>query len=402
MPGSQQLRKTGIMASERTYLDYNASAPLLEAVRCAMIAAFDLPGNASSVHAEGRAARSLISRAREDVAALCSTLPAHVIFTSGATEAASLVLNPDFHMGRTPMKVSRLFVGAAEHPAILSGGRFPVEMVSVVPVDQNGRLDLAALRKSVASHDSSSGQFMLALQLANNETGVVQPVREAADIAHDAGGIVAIDAVQGAGRLPLSLEALGADFLILSSHKIGGPKGVGALVSAGEILMPAPLIRGGGQEKGHRAGTENLAGIAGFGVAARHALEKLARIDVIAERREGMETHMREMAPDIIIHGVDAPRLANTSYFSLPGLKAETAQIGFDMEGVAVSSGSACSSGKVGASHVLAAMGADTTLGAIRVSMGYETSDEDITAFLKAFERLNARRISRLADERAA
>ena len=211
-----------------------------------------------------------------------------------------------------------------------------------------------------------------------------------------------VDAVQGAGRLPLSRAALGADFLILSAHKLGGPKGAGALVSAGEILMPEPLVRGGGQEKGHRAGTENIAAIAGFGAAADAARAALSEIATLEARRDAMEVAMRAEAPDVIIHGAAVPRLANTSYFVLPGLKAETAQIGFDMEGIAVSSGSACSSGKVGVSHVLKAMGADAALGAIRVSLGATTNDADIAAFLKAFSTLNARRLSRRAGEHAA
>lgn len=390
------------MAGTRTYLDHNATAPLLPEARAAMLAALDLPGNASSVHAEGRAARAVIAKARDEVAALCDVPAAQVIFTASATEAASHVLTPNFRMGRAPVIVSRLFVSATEHPCILAGGRFLAERASHISVDRDGRLDLAALDAAIAGHDAASGQFMLALQLANNETGVIQPVVEAAAKVRAAGGLIVVDAVQGAGRLPLSLSAMGADFLILSAHKLGGPKGAGALVSAGEILMPEPLVRGGGQEKGHRAGTENIAAIAGFGAAAAVAREALSDIPALAARRDAMETAMRAEAPDVIIHGAAVPRLANTCYFTLPGLKAETAQIGFDMEGIAVSSGSACSSGKVGVSHVLKAMGADAALGAIRVSLGATTTDTHIAAFLKAFSTLNARRLSRRAGEHAA
>ena len=384
-----------MMARERLYFDYNATAPLLEEARSAMVDAMQLPGNPSSVHAEGRKARAVISSAREAVASLCGVPAAQVTFCSGATEAANHVLTPDFRMGRSPVRVSRLYVSAVEHPAILAGGRFAPDEITVLPVDAQGRLDLEALEQALARHDQSSGQAMLALQLANNETGVIQPVRQAADIVRAHHGLVVVDAVQGAGRVALSLEALGADFLILSGHKIGGPKGIGALISAGETLMPAPLVRGGGQEKGHRGGTENLVCIAGFGAAARAAQEGLAGIGRIAALRDGLEAGLRQQAPDVILHGVAVDRLANTSFFSLPGLKAETAQIAFDMEGVAVSAGAACSSGKIGTSHVLSAMGADADLGAIRVCLGSAHTENDVERFLEAFKAINTRRLAR-------
>jgi len=390
------------MAKGRLYFDYNATAPLLAEAQSAMVDAMGLPGNPSSVHAEGRKSRAVITGAREAVARLCGVPAAQVVFCSGATEAANHVLTPDFRMGRSPVRVSRLLVSAVEHPAMLSGGRFAADQITVLPVDSEGRIKLSVLAEALAEHDQSSGQVMLGLQLANNETGVVQPVREAADIVKAYRGIVVIDAVQGAGRLPLSLEALDADFMILSSHKIGGPKGIGALVSAGEILMPAPLLRGGGQEKGHRGGTENLVCIAGFGAAADAAREALADIGRVADLRDRLEAQLKELAPDVIIHGSTVERLANTCFFSLPGLKAETAQIAFDMEGVAVSAGAACSSGKIGASHVLSAMGADADLGAIRVSLGLAHMQNDIDRFLEAFNAINTRRMARMSASVAA
>lgn len=388
------------MTRQRAYLDYNATAPLLPEAREAMVAALDMHGNPSSVHAEGRAARELVSKARANIARLCGAQPAHVIFTSGATEAASHVLTPDFRMGRAPVRLESLLIGATEHPCVLAGGRFAADAVEMLAVDPNGVIDADALRSALGAR--AGGQFMLALQLANNETGVIQPIREIADIVHEAGGVMVVDAVQAAGRLPIDMEALGADFLFISAHKIGGPKGVGALVSRGETFMPAPLVIGGGQEKGHRAGTENLAGIAGFAAAAEAAIDGLSAMPDLAARRDELEAWMRRTAPDVIIHGARAERLANTSYVSLPGLKAETAQIAFDMEGIAVSSGSACSSGKVGASHVLKSMGADADLGAVRISLGAATTVEDIADFHEAFEKLNARRLSRLAGQHAA
>ncbi|WP_420409596.1 cysteine desulfurase family protein [Hoeflea sp.] len=390
------------MSGSRLYLDHNATAPLLPEAREAMIEAMALQGNPSSVHAEGRAARAVVSRAREVVAGLTGVPASQVTFTSGATEAANHVLTPDYRMGRAPVRVSRLLVSAVEHPAVLAGGRFPADCVHVLGVDANGRLDLHALEQALSEHDQSTGQLMLALQYANNETGVIQPVREAAERVRAHQGLMVVDAVQAPGRLPVSLSGLGADFLILSAHKMGGPKGAGALVSAGETLMPAPLVKGGGQEKGHRCGTENLPAIAGFGAAAASAVAALDRVQETATLRDRMEHEMREAAPDIVIHGDGAERLANTTFFSLPGLKAETAQIAFDMEGVAVSAGSACSSGKIGESHVLAAMGADAALGAIRVSLSNLQTAEDIDAFVDVFRRINGRRMERRAAQAAA
>ncbi|MGJ8570841.1 MAG: cysteine desulfurase family protein [Hoeflea sp.] len=390
------------MANGRLYFDYNATAPLLTAAQSAMVDAMALPGNPSSVHAEGRKARAVVTNARESIARLCGVSAAQIVFCSGATEAANHVLTPDFRMGRSPVRVSQLFVSAVEHPAVLEGGRFAAEQITVLPVDSDGRLDLAALADALAGHDQATGQAMLGLQLANNETGVIQPVRQAADIVKAHHGLVVVDAVQGAGRLALSLEELGADFLIVSSHKIGGPKGMGALVSAGEILMPAPLLRGGGQEKGHRGGTENLVCIAGFGSAAEVAREALSDVERIGALRDRLEAGMRDLASDVMVHGVAVDRLANTSFFSLPGLKAETAQIAFDMEGVAVSAGAACSSGKIGQSHVLSAMGADAGLGAIRASLGREHTQDDVERFLAAFNAINTRRLARKSAPVAA
>ncbi len=381
----------------RTYLDWNATAPLSAAARQAVLAALALDGNPSSVHGEGRAARALIDGARRDVAALAGAEAAHVTFTSGATEAANMVLTPDFRMGRTPLSIGRLYVSAIEHPAVREGGRFAKDKVTEIPVTPVGVVDLAALEHLLATHDASAGLPMVAIMLANNETGIVQPVREAAAIVRRHGGLLVVDAVQGAGRLPLSIAELDADFLILSSHKLGGPKGAGALVARGEVLMPKPLVHGGGQEKGHRSGTENVSAIAGFAAAARAAIEGMDGRNIgIAGLRDRMEAGMAEIAADVVIHGRlpgrDVSRLCNTTFFSLPGLKSETGQIAFDLEGIALSAGSACSSGKVGASHVLTAMGFDAGLGALRVSLGATTSEADVERFLAAFGRIAGRR----------
>jgi cysteine desulfurase len=233
---------------------------------------------------------------------------------------------------------------------------------------------------------------MVAIMLVNNETGIVQPIKEAAEIVHAHGGLLVVDAVQAAGRLKLDSD-LGADFMIVSSHKIGGPKGAGALVTRGEVLMPCPLIHGGGQEKGHRSGTENSLAVIGFGAAAQAAADEFEeRNQTVSLLRDRLEAGMRFAAPDVIIYGADGVRVSNTIFFTLPGLKSETGQIAFDLEGVALSAGSACSSGKVGESHVLTAMGHDPKLGALRISLGFATTDADIAKAVAAFTKIAARR----------
>ena len=379
------------MTAARAYLDYNASAPLLDGARAAVVAALDA-ANPSSVHGEGRAARRIVEDARRQVAALVNAQPQHVVFTSGATEAAATLLTPDWRMGRAPLRMGRLYVSAADHPCVLGGGRFPAELVTRLGVDRDGLLDLDGLAAALATHDKSAGLALVAIHAANNETGVVQPVDGIAAMVKAAGGVLALDAVQAAGRIALDMSKPCADYLILSAHKIGGPKGVGAIVAAADLMMPVPLVAGGGQEKGHRGGTENLAGIAGFGAAAVAALEGLASIGEVAALRDRFEAAVLELVPDAVIFGRAAPRLANTSFFAVPGLKAETAQIAFDLAGVALSAGSACSSGKVGPSHVLAAMGFEEIQGALRVSIGQATDMHDLELFRSALAGLMARR----------
>lgn len=381
------------MARTRTYLDWNATAPLSAVARAAMMTALELPGNASSVHNEGRAARSAIDRARRQVAALVGADPAHVTFTSGATEAANHVLSPNFRMGKAPLVISHLYVSAIEHPAVREGGRFGADQVSEIAVTSAGVLDLAALEEALKAHDRAEGLPMVAVMLVNNETGIVQPVSEAAKLTHAHGGLLICDVTQAVGRVPVDINLLDADFLFFSSHKIGGPKGVGALVSRGEVLMPAPLIRGGGQEKGHRSGTENFFSVVGFGAAAEAAGTEIGeRNAAIATLRDDLEHEMRLAAPDVVIHGADVARVPNTTFFTLPGLKAETGQIAFDIEGISLSAGSACSSGKVGESYVLTAMGQDPKTGALRISLGPETTTEDIQRAVAAFGKIAARR----------
>lgn len=380
------------MAGPRAYLDYNASAPLLPAARSAVVAALDVAANPSSVHGEGRAARKLIEDARRDVAALVGARPEHVVFTSGATEAATTLLSPDWRMGRGTVRMSRLYVCEADHPCVLNGGRFPAERVVRVGVDRNGIVDLAALEAALVAHDKSEGLPLVAIHAANNETGIIQPFRAISELVKASGGVLVLDAVQAAGRITLDMSEGYADYLILSSHKIGGPKGAGAIIAFADLMMPAPLVTGGGQEKGHRGGTESLPAIAGFGAAAREALSGLADMDRVAALRDRIEETVLRLAPDAEIFGNGVERLANTTFFAIPGVKAETAQIAFDLAGIALSAGSACSSGKVGPSHVLKAMGYVDNLGALRVSIGRQTTEEDIALFAQALAKLLARR----------
>lgn len=375
----------------RTYLDWNASAPLRPQARDAFQAALELTGNASSVHGEGRAARNAIEQAREQVAALAGAEARNVIFTSGGTEANALALSPSVQTADDKRPFERLLVTAIEHPSVLAGGRFDPAKVEQVPANAGGAVDLAALQRRL---EALGGQRVLvSLMAANNETGVVQPVREAAEIVHRHGGLLHVDAVQAAGRIALDIAALGADLLTLSAHKIGGPKGAGALIKRTEdIHFADPLIRGGGQERGNRAGTENLAAIVAFGAAAA-ALTANSAADIAhtARLRDRLESGLLAATPEAVIFGADAARLPNTTLVALPGAKAETLVIAFDLAGVAVSSGAACSSGKVAPSHVLAAMGVEPALarGAIRVSTGPATTEAEIDRFLNVWQTLN-------------
>lgn len=383
-----------LMVTPRSYLDHNATVPLLNEAREAMTAALNCTGNPSSVHSEGRAARRIVEQARREIAKLCGGRSDGVVFTSGATEAATTLLCSKYRAGRGAVRMSRLYVSAADHPCLLSGGRFDPESVSVFSVDGNGVIDTEALRALLESHDRNDGLPLLATHLANNETGVIQPVEEIGRIAKACGAVFVVDAVQAVGRISIDIAKIGADFLIVSSHKIGGPKGVGAFVANSDLLLPAPLIVGGAQERGHRAGTENLIGIAGFGPAAAAAGSGLDNRQHIRDMRDRVERRIMEIAPDATIFSRDVERLDNTIFFAISGLDAETAQIAFDLSGVAVSAGSACSSGKVGPSHVLQAMGHGDRAGGVRFSIGPDTRLEDTDRFLSSFEKLVERHAS--------
>lgn len=385
-------QKGCIMARTRVYLDWNATSPLLPAARQAFVDALDVIGNPSSIHAEGRRARAMVEIARARVAALAGVAAGNVIFTSGGTEAANLALTPMLVRGHEK-PCDLLFISAGEHACVLEGSRFPAECIRIIPLTTHGVVDLAALTAML--DDAAEARVMLALQAANNETGAVQPVREAAALVHACGGVVVCDAVQAAGRIDCRMETLDADAIFVSAHKIGGPKGVGALaLRASDPNMEMRLVRGGGQERNLRAGTENVSGIAAFGVAAEWAQrERDAEAGALSVLRDAMEEQLLSALPDLAIFSRGALRLANTSAFALSGAQASTLLIGLDLEGFAVSSGSACSSGKVKESHVLAAMGVapDVSLGVIRVSLGRDTTADDVSGFVDAYVRVALR-----------
>jgi cysteine desulfurase len=392
-----------IMTMPRIYFDHNATVPLRPEARVAMIQALDLVGNASAIHAEGRATRSAVERAREAVARVTGAEAKNVTFTSGATEAVNLGLTPHWQDGAEKRPLDALLVAATEHSVVLKGHRFAPDCVEILPVGTDGRLLLEALDEAL---ERRAGQrIMLALQSANNETGVLQPVADAARRVHAARGLVLVDAVQSAGKMSLDIAALGADIMVISAHKIGGPTGVGAMVRAREGLhLTAPMLRGGGQEKGFRAGTANAPGILGFGAAVIAASEQLqeeaARLASLCDR---LEAGLKDIVPDFVVFGEGAPRLPNTVAFAVPGMTSETVLMMLDLAGLAVSAGSACSSGKVAGSHVLAAMGVEDHLarGLIRISLGWSTTEDEVTRALTILDR-ELSTLRHKARERAA
>ncbi|OJY70311.1 MAG: cysteine desulfurase [Rhodospirillales bacterium 70-18] len=362
-----------------TYLDANATQPLRPEARAAVLAALALTGNPSSVHAAGRAARRVLETAREAVAARFGAAPADLVFTSGGTEANALAIHA---LGAG----LRLIVGATEHDAV----RAAAPGAAVLPVDGHGVADLDALARLLRE-----GPALVCLMLANNETGTLQPVREAAALCRAAGARLHVDAVQAAGRIGVDLRDLGADSLALSGHKLGGPQGAGALLLApGHTL--APLIAGGGQERGRRGGTPALPAIAGLAAAAAQTAPPLAPHAALAPLRDAAE--QAALAAGAIVIGAGAPRLPNTTCLALPGVRADTQVIALDLAGIQVSAGAACSSGKVARSHVLAAMGLDALAGeAIRVSLPWNAAAADIAAFAAAYQAMAARLSRRAA-----
>ena len=380
--------RTGAATRQETYLDWNATAPLRPEATAALAAALEHCGNPSSVHRWGRAGRRLIERSRDTIAALVGAAPEGVVFVSGGTEANHLAL---LGGGR-----KRVLVSAVEHDSVLRA----VPEAEQIPVDNDGVVRLDALADLLAGDTRPA---LVSVMLANNETGVVQPVAEIAALAHARGALYHCDAVQAAGKIPLDMTATGADLLTLSAHKLGGPPGVGALVVAGRLDL-LPLQRGGGQEHGRRAGTENVPGIAGFAAAAEAATAGLADYRRIGGLRDRLEAGIIAAAPEAIVLGAAVGRLPNTAAIAMPGTSAETQVIALDLDGVMISAGAACSSGKVGPSHVLAAMGAPPHIASstIRVSLGWSTCEADVDRFVQSWTALYRRRRGFAEEARAA
>jgi cysteine desulfurase len=359
----------------RVYLDHNATSPLRPEVKAAMMSAMDVGGNASSIHREGRAARKIMDDAREKIGFAMRCLPQMITFTSGGTEANVMAIRG--------VAAERILVSAVEHPCVLDAARSTGKIVEIIPVDDQGRADPAVLETMIVGPN-----VLVSVMLANNETGVIQPITDIVSVAKAKGALVHVDAVQAFGKYPVNFGLLGCDMLTVAAHKVGGPKGIGALIVR-DGLVVEPLFVGGGQELRRRAGTENIPAIAGFGAVAELPLVETFELT------------------DALQHGLDGcvvfsnwrERLSNTTCFAVPGMKAETLLMNLDLEGFAVSSGSACSSGKVGRSHVLDAMGVDPAIssGAIRVSMGWNTTAEDVARFISTLNSLRVRHVSRAA-----
>ncbi len=362
----------------RTYLDHNATTPLRPEARAAILDAFDLGGNPSSIYTEGRAARALVEKARKTIADQLGVIPAMVIFTGVGTEANNFAIKG--------AKVDRIVISAVEHSCVLEAANATGKPVEIVPVSQGGVIDLEALEKTLAS---GNGKALVCLMLANNETGALQPVREAAAIAHQYGALIHTDAVQALGKIPVNFGLLGVDMMALSAHKVGGPQGTGALILRDGVVLEK-LIHGGGQELGRRGGTENVAGIVGFAAATSAAYKNEPDIKAL---RDLFESKLQEVSPGVTIFSSAVDRLPNTSYIALESLKAQTTLINLDLEGIAVSTGSACSSGKVTGSRVLAEMGVSEALRAcaLRISFGWTSTQADVTKFIEVWQQLVAR-----------
>ena len=360
-----------------TFLDHNATTPLRPAVIVAMVAVMGEAGNPSSVHAQGRAARRRVETARRQVADAIG-LPAggEIIFTSGGTEANHLAL-------RGLKTEGRILRSAIEHDCV----RAAVPEAGIIPVTPQGIVDLVALERLLAE-----GAAVVSVMAANNETGVIQPIAEVVRLAHAAGALVHCDAIQIVGKAAFDMAALGVDLATVSAHKLGGPQGMAALALAPKVPVRA-LTTGGGQEKGYRAGTENVAGIVGFGLAIEAAVAELADYGRLAVLRDRLAARLIEIDPATAVFGAEAPRVANTLNVAMPGVKAETQVMAFDLAGIGLSAGSACSSGKVRTSHVLTAMGVapDLAQTAIRISLGRCTTDEEIDRMIEAWRALRAR-----------
>jgi cysteine desulfurase len=379
------------MTHSAIYLDHNASAPLLPAARAAVVAALDLSGNPSSVHGHGRALRNLIETARGQVARLAGAERSQVVFTGSATEAITQAIVG----GAQALKLDGIVVSAGEHTAVLKAAEATGLPVTMVGLDKDGVIRTEEIAAAIARADVTGQRLLVCVHLVNNETGVIQPVDRIEVLVGPTPHHLFVDAVQGFGKLGLEFASRAPDMMAVSAHKIGGPAGIGALLMKGHADA-VPLIPGGGQEQGRRGGTESASAIAGFGAAAEAFPGKFYEANV-SELIRIAEDGMRSVAPDLVVFGEKSERIGSVSNFAVPGLKNSVAMMGLDLLGLSVSSGSACSSGKVGPSHVLAAMGVVPELAecAMRLSLGWSSTADEVEEFLKGFGEVVGRHRSR-------
>ncbi len=366
---------------KRCYFDYNASVPMVEEAYKVLVDNLNIYGNPSSVHKEGLAAKKILENARTKIAKALNIKQHNLVFTSGASEAATTLLTQHYFIGRSPCFMSHLYIGATEHPSILEGGGFNSKNISKIPVLKNGIINYSVLENYLKKHDLSIGLPLVAIQAANSETGVLQDIESIAKIVHLYKGLLIVDIAQLLGKVTADLNKMDGDFYIISAHKLGGPKNIGAFVACSDIIAPQSLIKGS-QERGRRGGTQAAALCASFAVALCKSLEKTPYTN-IEQLRNYLESQLYKLVPDIIFYGKETKRLPNTSFFRIPNIEAQTLQMALDLEGFAVSAGSACSSGKVNSSHVLQAMGEEEGINAIRVSLGAIHSKENIDSFIE-------------------
>ena len=385
------------MSKQRIYLDYNATAPVRPAAKLAVMAALDHVGNASSIHQEGRKARGLMEAAREQVAKLINAQSKEITFTSGGTESNNLVLASDLGALGKKQPLAATLLSATEHPSLIKAQELSPRPVELINVDENGILDLAHLEQLLQAWQQKSDlPVLVSVMLVNNETGVIQPMQEITALVHKYRGFIHADAIQALGKVEINFETMNVDLLSLSSHKIGGPQGAGALVIRLGMLVDS-YVKGGGQELGLRAGTENIPAISGFGAAAQECREELKNKNQYNEMRQELEAKIKQISPAAVIFATAVDRVATTSCFAIEGLTAERALMSFDLGGIAISSGSACSSGKVSQSHVLKAMGIndDVALCALRLSFGWNTKPQELDMFIEEYTKIYQRMIAR-------
>ena len=385
------------MSKPRIYLDYNATAPVRPAAKAAVLAALDHVGNASSIHQEGRKARGLMEAAREQVAKLINAQSKEITFTSGGTESNNLVLASDLGALGKKQPLAATLLSATEHPSLIKAQELSPRPVELINVDENGILDLTHLEQLLQTWQQKSElPVLVSVMLVNNETGVIQPMQKIATLVHQYGGFIHADAIQALGKVEINFESMNVDMLSLSSHKIGGPQGAGVLVIRLGMLVDS-YVKGGGQELGLRAGTENIPAISGFGAAAQECANEFKYNSKYNEMRDSLELKINQISPDAVIFAQNVDRVSTTSCFAIAGLTAERALMSLDLAGIAISSGSACSSGKVSQSHVLKAMGIDDELAlcALRLSFGWNTKPQDLDIFIEEYTKIYQRMMVR-------